>query len=160
MRVAGLFRVLVPAELDGPASDLRTYVEVLERTAYGLGAAGWNLATSTVEALYATGLRRPAVDAIYGAEIDDEGKKVKKVGEQKVQVAENLSLELMETGKKDPTLWDAFNAVTYQTSHQIDGRRTQRLLDRGDRRFETVLFGQGHKIRQKAFNAALAALTN
>jgi alkylation response protein AidB-like acyl-CoA dehydrogenase len=67
MRAAGLFRVLVPAELDGPASDLRTYVEVLERTAYGLGAAGWNLATSTVETLYATGLRRPAVDAIYGA---------------------------------------------------------------------------------------------
>ena len=66
MREHGLYRLLVPSELGGAEADLKTYALVIERTAYGLGAAGWDLATSTIETLYATGLRPRAIEAIYG----------------------------------------------------------------------------------------------
>ena len=98
--------------------------------------------------------------AIFGEDKDEDGDEVKKVVETKIDVAANLIAEKEATGKDSTTLWDAFNAVTYRTSHQLRTRTTKRLASDGDRRFDAVLFGAGHKTRQNAFDAALAVLGN
>jgi alkylation response protein AidB-like acyl-CoA dehydrogenase len=66
MRRAGLFRLVVPSELGGAEADLRTFLEVLEQTAYGHGAAGWDVATSAMGSLYLNGLPRQGLEEIYG----------------------------------------------------------------------------------------------
>lgn len=56
------------------------------------------------------------------------------------------------------TLWDAYNSVTYFTSHQMTRRTTSRLRDEDERRFESVLLGNGRAVQQSAFDACRKAL--
>lgn len=66
MRAAGLFRTIVPSELGGPDVDLRTFLEVIETVAYANGAAGWDVATSSMSGLFALGLPRHGLERVYG----------------------------------------------------------------------------------------------
>jgi len=100
------------------------------------------------------------LDAVFGSEVDEEGKPVKKVQEIKSEVAANLEAEQHATGKQNVTLWDAWNAITFKTSHAMSSRKTRRLQKDGERKFDSVLFGAGDKLRKKSFTAALSVLSN
>lgn len=67
MRSAGLFRMVVPSELGGAEADLRTFLDVLEVIAYANGSAGWDLATSSMETLFAVGFPEEGIEQIYGS---------------------------------------------------------------------------------------------
>jgi len=66
MRAAGLFRTVVPSELGGADADLRSFLEVIETVAYANGAAGWDVATSSMATLFAVGLPRNGLERVYG----------------------------------------------------------------------------------------------
>jgi alkylation response protein AidB-like acyl-CoA dehydrogenase len=66
MRAAGLFRTVVPSELGGAEADLRTFLQVIETVAYANGAAGWDVATSSMATLFALGLPRAGLARVYG----------------------------------------------------------------------------------------------
>ncbi|HWC29390.1 MAG TPA: acyl-CoA dehydrogenase family protein [Dehalococcoidia bacterium] len=70
MKAAGIFRAAVPAELGGPGADLRTFLEVIETVAYANGAAGWDVATSSMATLFAVGLPRSGLERVYGSSPD------------------------------------------------------------------------------------------
>jgi alkylation response protein AidB-like acyl-CoA dehydrogenase len=65
MREAGLFRMVVPSEFGGAATDLRNFVDVLETVARGNSAAAWDLAASSVATLFALGLPPQGLSRIY-----------------------------------------------------------------------------------------------
>lgn len=67
MRAAGFFRMLVPRQLGGAEVDLQTYVDVLEQVGYGNGAAGWDLAASSIGGLFSLGLPRVGIERVYGS---------------------------------------------------------------------------------------------
>jgi alkylation response protein AidB-like acyl-CoA dehydrogenase len=66
LRAAGLFRMLVPEALGGAQVDLISYTRVLELLGYANGAAGWDVAASSIGGLFSLGLPRPGIDRIYG----------------------------------------------------------------------------------------------
>lgn len=67
MRAAGVFRTIVPAELGGADADLRTMLAVIETVAYANGAAGWDVATSSMSGLFALGLPRTGLERVYAS---------------------------------------------------------------------------------------------
>lgn len=63
---AGLFRLLVPRELDGPEADPVTMVEVIEEVSRADGAAGWCVMIAATSSLQAAYLPEPWASRIYG----------------------------------------------------------------------------------------------
>jgi alkylation response protein AidB-like acyl-CoA dehydrogenase len=63
---AGLFRMLVPASLGGPETDLCTFSEVIEIIAAADGSTAWCLGQGAGSAQIAGGLNREASEVIFG----------------------------------------------------------------------------------------------
>lgn len=53
------------------------------------------------------------------------------------------------------TLWGAYNAVTQYADHQMRFRGKE---NREDKRFESVVYGPGHKLKQRAFDLCMTAI--
>jgi alkylation response protein AidB-like acyl-CoA dehydrogenase len=66
LAAAGLFRLCLPRELDGPEVGPRVLVEVFATLARGDGAAGWCTMIGATSGLVAGSLPREAAAAIYG----------------------------------------------------------------------------------------------
>jgi alkylation response protein AidB-like acyl-CoA dehydrogenase len=65
LRAAGLYRMLVPKELGGAQLDLLTAFQAIELISEGDGSVGWNVATSSAQALTALSLPDAGVREIY-----------------------------------------------------------------------------------------------
>jgi alkylation response protein AidB-like acyl-CoA dehydrogenase len=65
VREAGLYSMVVPQEFGGAATDLHTFVEVIETVARGNSAAAWGLAASSVASLFALGLPKQGLETVY-----------------------------------------------------------------------------------------------
>jgi indole-3-acetate monooxygenase len=65
LRAAGLYRMLVPRELDGLQLDLLTFLRAAELVAEGDGSVGWNLANNAVQQVIALSLPDAGVKEIY-----------------------------------------------------------------------------------------------
>lgn len=79
-------------------------------------------------------------------------------------VTSNLSQETKALARDRVTAWDAFNAITFYTSHQrTPGQRNYGSeLDRASAKFESIMYGSRATIQQDAFNhlTAFAAQGN
>lgn len=80
-------------------------------------------------------------------------------GEIKTRVVSNLSKESKLFALRQVTAWDAYNSLTFFSSHQADENLSGRT-DAKDRHFERVLSGDSYRIQQDAFRhcAALAGV--
>jgi alkylation response protein AidB-like acyl-CoA dehydrogenase len=69
LRDAGLFWILVPAELGGGEVDVRTALEVFEELAYADGSTGWSLMANATSSCFAgIYLEDEAAQAMFGAD--------------------------------------------------------------------------------------------
>jgi alkylation response protein AidB-like acyl-CoA dehydrogenase len=64
---AGLFRMMIPADIGGLQTDLATAMEVVETVATADGAVGWNLMIGTTYGVWASRLSVAAAREIFGA---------------------------------------------------------------------------------------------
>jgi len=68
----------------------------------------------------------------------------------KRQVVGNLGRESKLFGLTKITAWDAYNSLTFFSSHQMDADLLRRT-DGADRHFERVIMGNGRRMQQEAF---------
>mgnify|MGYP001594569593 FL=1 len=85
-----------------------------------------------------------------------DGKKISKQQADMIQVM-NVNFESGRGANiAGKTVWGAMNSVTEYIDHQKRLNKTDDVVDATSRHFESVLYGQGQTIKQKAYDKALA----
>lgn len=102
-------------------------------------------------------------DVFPDAEKDEDGKVRDRaqanVIESRATCLNNLREECkaLQTGKELPSLWTAYNSISYYASHQIKtGGILKSANEAASRKVDSVLFGKGMEINRRGIDACLA----